>query len=294
MLNEPRFDVRAAAAISAGRVIRAGDKEGTRAVIAALQSDAHILPIRFLIISLGRIGGPDAVAAIAKEFSSGDKLRRAFGAIALGIAGANDYAPRMRQELLGSTEDRLKGALAVALGLLKDADSFVPVSQMCQGKPNDELMSYLVWYFALSQNREGSKTLEKVLSGSRVAATQEAAAIALGAIGAVESQERLQKLLQGSPVESVRSAAATALGRMRDQRGVDSLLKAAKGDQSPAVRAAAILALGSVARHSNLPPLARVAIDAYYGIMNEAIDETATRVGSLMKTTEEGGGQGVK
>ena len=57
---------------------------------------------------------------------------------------------------------------------------------------------------------------------------------------------------------------------------------------------AVVLALGSVARPTNLSPLARIAIDAYYGLMNEAIDETATRVGSLMKTTEEGGGQGIK
>jgi HEAT repeat protein len=293
-LQDTRFDVRAAAAIAAGRVVRAGDQQGTRAVIQALAGEAHILPVRFLIISLGRIGGPEAIGAVTKEYNSGDKTRRAFAALALGIAGAAEVAPKLRQDLAGPTEDRVKGALAIALGLLRDPDAFAQISKICQGKPNDELLSYCVWFFALSQNREGSKVLEKVLAGSRVAATQEAAATALGAIGAVESLEFLTGLLQKSPLESARKAAAIGLGRMRDQRGVDALVKAARGDGSPVVRAAAVAALGTVARRTNLPPFARVAIDAYYGLQNEAIDDVATWAGSLMKTTEEGGNQETK
>ena len=75
---------------------------------------------------------------------------------------------------------------------------------------------------------------------------------------------------------------------MRDQRGIEPLIKVAKAKDSPVVRAAAIEALGSIARRAEMPPLARVAVDAYYGLKNEVIDDVATRVGSLMKTTEEG------
>lgn len=289
-LHDSRFDVRAAAAIAAGRVIDASDKAAVEAVIKALASESHTLPTRFMIISLGRIGGPEATAHLMKEVASGDKIRRAFAALALGIAGAADAAPRLRQEILGSTEDRVKGAFAVALGMMKDPKAFAQVAQVAQGKANEELLSYCAWSFAASGSREAVPVLEKILAQSRVADTQEAAATALGVLGSAGSQAMLAKLLLAKGVDSLRTAAAAGLGRMRDERGIDPLLKAAKSGEPLVVRVAAIAALGQVGRKTERPPFARVAIDAYFGLQNEAIDEIATRAGSLMKTTEEGGG----
>ena len=70
MLQDTRFDVRAAAAIAAGRVLRAGDKAHVQALIKALAGEAHTLPTRFMIISLGRIGGPEAIAALSQQLAS--------------------------------------------------------------------------------------------------------------------------------------------------------------------------------------------------------------------------------
>jgi HEAT repeat protein len=290
-LQDPRFDVRAAAAIAAGRVIRADDKAAVKTLIKAHEDEGHTLPRRFLMISLGRVGGPEAIGVLTKELDSGDKTRRAFAALSLGIAGAIEVAPRLRQDLVGPTEDRVRGAFAIALGLMKDPKAFAPVSQICQTKTNDELLSYCVWFFALAPNPDSRSVLEKILGQSRAPETVEAAAIALGILGAAESQPFLSQLLLGKSQDILRKAAATALGRMRDQRGVEPLLKVAKSDETPAVRAAAIAALGAIGRRTDRPPFARVAIDAYYGLQNEAIDEVATRAGSLMKTTEEGGAQ---
>jgi HEAT repeat protein len=293
-LRDPRFDLRAAAAIAAGRVVRGDDKEGAKALSHALDVEPHTLPTRFLVIAVGRVGGADGIAKLTKEYGTGDKVRRAFTALALGIAGATDVAPRIRQDVLGATEDRLKGAYVIALGLLKDADSFAAVSKLCDKKGNDELLSYCAWFFALSQNPKGVPVLERILGQSRDFATQEAAATALGVLGSVESQQVLTQVLTGKGTEGGKRAAATGLGRMRDEHALEPLLKVAKGSESPAIRAAAIAALGAVARRTNLDPRARVAIDAYYGLQNEAIDDVATMVGSLMKTTEEGGGQDPK
>jgi HEAT repeat protein len=290
-LADTRFDVRAAAALAAGRVLDAGDKASVDAVIKALATEAHTLPTRFLLISLGRLGGHDAVAILGKEVGSGDKVRRAFAALGLGVAGATGSAPRLRHEIVGPTEDRVKGAFAIALGIMKDRDAFATVSQIAQSKANDELLSSCAWSFAAGGNRAAIPVLERILSHSRVAETQEAAATALGVLGAVESQAMLAKMLQSKGTDAQRKAAATGLGRMRDQRAIDPLLKVAKGPDGVVVRAAAIAALGAVARRTDRPPFARVAIDAYYGLQNEAIDEVATWAGSLMKTTEEGGGQ---
>jgi HEAT repeat protein len=294
MLVDPRFDVRAAAAIAAGRAFKPDDKASVNALIKALADEGHTLPSRFMIISLGRIGSPDAVAHLKKEVASGEKIRCAFAALALGIAGAVDLAPKFRQDLTGPTDERMRGAFAIALGLMKDQKAFASIAQIAQGKPNDELLTACVWYFALAQNPDGRAVLEKIAGQSRVTRVQEAAATALGILGATESQPFLSQLLQNKGAEPARKAGALGLGRMRDQGALEVLLKVAKADGSVAVRAAAISALGMVARRTEQLPFARVAIDAYYGIQNEAIDEVATRVGSLMKTTEEGGGQEIK
>jgi glutathione peroxidase len=293
-LKDPRFDVRAAAAIAAGRVITADDKAGIKVLIDALAAEGHTLPSRFMLISLGRIGGPEAIGSLKTEVRSAEKIRCAFAALALGIAGATDVALSFRQSLAGPTDERVRGAFAIALGLMKDAKAFAPIVQIVHGKPNDELLLACVWFFAVSHNPEARMVLESVVTQSKVNSVQEAAATALGVIGATESQPFLSQLLLGKSPEALRKAAALGLGRMRDQRGVEPLVKVARADDSVSVRAAAIAALGAVARRVDRPPFARVAIDAYYGIQNEAIDEIATRAGSLMKTTEEGGGQKAK
>ena len=185
----------------------------------------------------------------------------------------------------------MKGAFAIALGLMKDPKAFAAVAKIAQGKLDDELLEHCAWYFALSQSLEARAPLEKILGESRAAQTQEAAAIALGVLGMVESQPFLERHLFAKGTDASRGAAATALGRMRDRRGIAPLLKIVKAHEPPVLRAAAISALGLIARRLDRPPFARVAIDAYYGIQNEAIDDVATLAGSLMKTTEEGGGQ---
>ena len=289
MLRDPRFDIRAAAAIAAGRMIRQGDKAHLQVLIDALVDEAHTLPTRFMIISLGRIGGPEAIKQLMKELGSGEKMRCSFGAFALGIAGASEAASRLRQMLSAPTDERMKSAFVIALGLLKDRQTFGTVTAAAQVKADNEFHAACMWFFALSQNPDARPILEKVVAESNVAETQEAAATALGLLGAVESVPVLTQLLLGKNTDATRKAAAIGLGRMRDHRALEALIKVANSDVSVTVRAAAVSALGEVARRSFRPPFSRIAIDAYYGLQNEAIDEMATRVGSLMRTTEEGG-----
>ena len=148
-----------------------------------------------MIISLGRIGGADAIGALSQQLGSGDKYRRAFAALALGIAGATSAADTLREGLTGTKDNRVKGAFAIALGLMKDPKAFASVAKIAQGKPDDELLEHCAWYFALSQSLEARAPLEKILGESRAAPAQEAAAIALGVLGMVESQPFLERHL---------------------------------------------------------------------------------------------------
>lgn len=75
-LRDTRFDLRAGAAIAAGRVIRADDKKNLTLLVKAAAQDNHTLPRRLMIISLGRIGGPEAIAHLEEEIRSSQKTFR--------------------------------------------------------------------------------------------------------------------------------------------------------------------------------------------------------------------------
>lgn len=186
----------------------------------------------------------------------------------------------------------MRGALIIALGLMKDPEAFGHVARIATSKVNDDILTNCGWFFALMRDRRAVPILESILREAGSAETQETAATALGILGAVESHPLLVRLLTSpSSTASLRLAAATGLGRMRDRRGIDPLIAATKSEALSASAAAAVTALGAVGRRTERPPFARVAIDAYYGICNEAIDEVARRAGSIMKQTEEGGSQ---
>src|SRR6185503_2921182 len=137
-------DIRASAAIAAGRVFRADDKKSVHALITAVAAEGDLFPRRRMIISLGRIGGPEARKQLVAEFESQDRQNRSFAALALGIAGASDFAPRIRQEFAAASDESLKGALAISLGLMKDPDAFKVVAEVTQRHTSPEILSHLM------------------------------------------------------------------------------------------------------------------------------------------------------
>jgi HEAT repeat protein len=272
-IADPKADVRTGAGIAAGRVMKADDRKSVIALINAMSSEAEQMPRRMMLISLGRIGGPDARKRLVAELDAGQRQDRAFAALALGISGASDLAPRIRKEFEGASDDTLKGACAIALGLMHDPEAFRLVADAVRTKGNPELLRHLAWFFALDRGRGSAAILETILAESRIADVQDAAAVALGLIGSLESQNVLIKHLGAGASVSIRSAAAIGLARMGDRRGVAPLLKTLKNTAEQAtVRGAAATALGILCQKNPWPPFARVTIDSNYDIENEAID----------------------
>jgi HEAT repeat protein len=274
-----RADIRAAAAVAAGRVVRAGDKKSVNALVAALASEGAPWPRRMFLVALGRIGGPDAVGQLVQELEHPDAQHRAFAAIALGIAGALEVAPRFREELAGNASDRAKGSLAIALGLMNDAPSDPVLARLlADAGTSGELAQHCLWFFALRRNRASVPLLVRVIETTRVPCVQDRAAIALGAMGAVEAQPALARLLLEGPLV-VKPSAALALGRMGDRGALAALLEAATADRVDGTRAAAIEGLGALAQRNPWSPLARTCIDSVYDPQNDAIDEVCWRGG---------------
>jgi HEAT repeat protein len=279
-LASPDAEVRAAAAVAAGRVVRADDARSVRAVIAALRVEATPWPRDMMRIALGRIGGPDAVQQLVKDLDQPESAERGFVMLALGIAGALEIAPRFRDELFSNTRERLKAALAIALGLMNDAAADRLVERLIlDGNSNAEVAQHALSFFALRRARDSAPFLVRILETTHVPCVQESAAIALGAMGAVDAQPALVKLLLGGP-DGVKPSAALALGRMGHRGALDALLAAAIGDGvAGTTRTAAIAGLGILAQRDDASMLARASIDSVYDPANDAIDEVCWRAG---------------
>jgi HEAT repeat protein len=279
-LADRREDIKAAAANAAGRVIRADDKKSVAALIRALRSEAAPWPKRMMVIALGRIGGPEAIKELAPDLDHADPQHRAFTVLALGIAGARELAPRLRQELMGFTADRNKGAIAIALGLMNDEAAGPLVAELLARKNSGgDLTAQCMWFFALRRSRDAVPLIQGTMENTRVQCVHERAATALGVIGAVEAQPLLVKLMREEPSE-VASAAAVGLGRMGDRGALEALLRiATSASEVDTTRAAAVAGLGVLAQRDPWSAFARVSVDSPYDPQNDAIDEICWRAG---------------
>jgi HEAT repeat protein len=273
-LSDPRADVRAGCAIAAGRVVKADDRRSVATLIAAVAAEAEVTPRRLMLISLGRIGGPDARKRLLIELDSNMRQDRAFAGLALGISGATDLAPRIRREFEVASDDSLKGAMAIALGLMHDPEALKVVGDVARSKGNPELLRNLMWFFALDRGRGSATVVEQVLAEAKVAEVHEAGCVALGLIGELDSQNALIRHLVGTGPVTLRGSAAIGLGRMGDRRAVTPLSKIVQATQEPQiVRSQAVAALGILCQRNPYPPFSRVAIDSNFDVDNDAIDQ---------------------
>jgi HEAT repeat protein len=272
-LGDSRSDVRAGCAIAAGRIIKAEDRRSVQTLIAAAANEAEPTPKRLMLISLGRIGGPDARKRLLAELDANLRQDRAFAGLALGISGATDLAPRVRKEFDAASDDSLKGAMAIALGLMHDPDGIKVVGEVAKSKGNPELLRNLMWFFALDRGRGSASIVEQVLSEARIPEVHDAGCVALGLIGELDSQTALIRHLTSTAPVTLRGAAAIGLGRMGDRRAVVPLSKVIRATQEPQlVRARAVAGLGILCQKNPWPPFARVAIDSNFEVDNDAID----------------------
>src|SRR5262249_29215999 len=144
---------------------------------------------------------PDARKRLLIDMDSNMRQDRAFAGLALGISGATDLAPRIRKEFDAASDDSLKGAMAIALGLMHDPDALKAVSEVARTKGNPELIRNLMWFFALDRGRGSAAVVEQVLAEAKVVDVFEAGCIALGLIGDLDSQAALIKYMNStSPV----------------------------------------------------------------------------------------------
>ncbi len=274
-LLHPKASVRAGAAIAAGRVLANPDGKRVRELQALLANEGDAFTWRLLVMSIGRMGGDGAKQILRGVHQGSDQQNRAFAALALGVAHDKDSLPTLRQGLASANDSSLTGAYAIALSLIGDPADTGLLLRVLEEKKDPFVQSHVIQGLIVRQDPAAISAVEAILVRSKNPEVQAAAGLFLGLLGNESTTNTLLALLEQSGTLSVRAAVAAGLGRRGDKSAIDPLAAFAKNPTKPDfARAFAVAALGILGDKSPaLPPFARFAIDAHYGVRHEVLEE---------------------
>ncbi len=267
LLSDNNVHVRRSAAIALGRLATYENAEIVQRLQFAYLKDADNSVKNFAAISLGRIGGQEAVDFLMKHFDKTPSITRAFAALALGIAGDDRAASVLREAFAESSEQSFRGACAIALGILGDDASGDTLLKALQKEKNDTFRGNLAIALGLLEYDEAAETLVAVVRRERDPKIRGEAAEALALIGGDTILDTLVKVLNEDDSDYMTSSLAVALGRLRDAQSFDALLAIASNERaSTRLRSFALAAIGRIIDPSVPPTLSRVVVDHNYRI----------------------------
>lgn len=267
LLSDNNVHVRRSAAIALGRLATHDNSEIIQRLQYAFLKDSDNSVKNFAAISLGRIGGKEAVDFLMKHFEKTPSITRAFAALALGIAGDDRAASILREAFAESSEQSFRGACAIALGILGDDMSASTLLKTLQKEKNDTFRGQLVIALGLLGHDDASATLVSIIRRERDPKIRGEAAEALALIGGDTILDTLVKVLQEDDSDYMTSSLAIALGRLRHPQAFDALLEIASNERaSTRLRSFALAAIGRIIDPSVPPTLSRVVVDHNYRI----------------------------
>jgi HEAT repeat protein len=221
-------EVRASAALAVGQLVGAAETDLVRTLVRAHDREGNATVARFLLLSLGRIGGPHAEIEIERVMLRESAEERVFAELALGMVARSSGSVQKLAPLLEALRTvRIQDercALLCALGLSGMQQAYEAIA-------NETL-------------RAGAPEVRR------------AGIVALEILGRPECLPLFQKLLLDDATPEVRVQAARALARL-DPGSASTLIHALSSSRSRGTseRAALILCLGFTRDPSTIDPL---------------------------------------
>ena len=247
----------------------------------------------YALFALARVGGrrgegepagvDDAARHLLRELASGNTDTRSTAALALGVLGRGvsrsgtqlpvSVARGLRLELDSSRTPVLRGACALALGLLSDQKSAPDVRELFNDNFDEGLRGSCALSLGLSRHHQARGELMEVVrnSGFKPLLLRDTAT-GLGLMGDRDVIPVLTEMLGRAGSLASRAAIATALGRIGDRTAVPSLITLLENERlSSDSRTFAAVALGIVADPDVLPWSTVYSVDANYAVGLESL-----------------------
>jgi len=276
-LSHRESPLRQTSALALGVLATADDAEVVAALVQRLSEDRDGAARQFCIASLGRIGGPAAIAALRRVHVDGDVSERPYAALALACAGDRASAPPMRALLRAPGNPWHRGAAAVALGILADTDSLPEIRAVAFGKSDPSLRLYAFTGLALQADEASAPALRRALEEEVEPRMRLAAAVALGILQDPVVRPALERLAEKGDSPAVRAHAAYFLGVAGGTGAAPTLTRLLADRTQPVlVRTFAAAGLGVLADRSPLPVLSSLGADGNFRLAVDPMMEVAT------------------
>ncbi len=268
--------------IALGLLAHSADSYSVKLLENWLQKGPESLGKGWALVSLGKIGGPQARKTLLHVLATDQKWRKTYAAlglaqIALKNEGVSDAARvhRVFQDLKG---DSAPAAFSIALGLMKYKPAAADLAALARDKGDPDMRGYSAIALGLMGAHEHSHVIRELLTERREPIVQRFAATALGLLGDPTAVPLLLDLLRNAKTEYAMSSAANALGQIGDDRAVDPLIRILRdrAGTPDLARANATTALGVVGDRNLLPPFHGFATDVNYVAQVDALNELLT------------------
>lgn len=274
-LDAKDAQVRRSAAIALGVLARkSGNSSAIERMSKSMRDDPDLVVRNFAAISLGYVGGAEAVKALRNEVQNGAKTLRPFAALALGLTGDPESFDLLLRLFNTEPDPSTRGAFAIALGLLRDGRAAPDLRKALAKEGEPVVKGHVALAIGMIGDVEAIPELRKVFDGANDVELIPNAATALGLLGDRESVDLLVKRAQKEKNEHVLQSLWFSIGLLGDKNAVNALVMAVDHTSTPAyVRGYAVVALGSIGDPEPVRAIARISSDSNYTIVANFLDE---------------------
>ncbi len=252
-------------------------KVATHALLRAMEHERNKTPLRFLILTLGKIRDQAALLHLLKHLSSSYFAVRGAAITALKPFGAA-LVPHLLK-MIAVNESEVADLLATA------ADGTNPAAQVrainALGSLEEHRAVPLLKHLVVGDNPEVAEAAQEALSKIGCAAWGRCGAvILLGEVGDPSLIPEMQKSLKDDSA-NVRLEAVRALGKFANQEVVGLLAQIAPEDPDPYIRAEALRTIRWTGIHST------VAVDAALSALEDPDWQVCTQAARLLGNMRE-------
>jgi HEAT repeat protein len=242
-----------------------------------LSHDRDRIVRHFATISLGRLGGPDAFAILAKHHPRANAEAESFFLIAFGLCGVPEAAPRLEKVLRAGGAAQTRAAAALALGLTEDAENAGTVREAFDDAKDWLLLEATMLSLGILDHKASADPIRQVLETARQPSVRSSAAVSFSLLRPRAANDVLAGILRTASSILTLGNVAQIMGFLPNPDAAETLVKLYEDEKlQRQARAFALVAIGSLGDAERVPLLVRIAFDMNYMIRADAVDEAVT------------------
>ena len=228
MLGSKKTALRQSAALALGMISPAEERESLKRLFRCYSQAQEQTLKGFCLVSIGLIGGPDAIKNLRRVLSRGNNSDRPWAALGLGLALRSGSSEKAEAELLSrltsSGNRSTRGAIAIALGLAGSDSATRVLTRMLDKGGDPSFQGYCALALGMIGDKSAAGQLKKALKDQDLPQVSTQAAMAHCLLDERDSLEDLERLLLTTNVEATKAMAARSLVYLGNWRVVERLL----------------------------------------------------------------------